>query len=75
VIARGPSSIFYAIGTPHYEQAVCPGHAVPPDNPSTSNPDSGFDLGRGHVKNDWVSAYGSSTVKLVDDWGNTRLIQ
>lgn len=66
---------YETVGTPHYEVSLNCGHAVPPDNPGTSNPDSGFDLGRGHVKNLWLNSYGSSKLGDTQDWGNTNLMR
>jgi hypothetical protein len=62
---------YNTVGTPHYEIGCNGTHAVPPDNRSTSNPDSGFDLGRGHIKNDWAYAYGGWRVSDIQYWGNT----
>jgi hypothetical protein len=68
---------FRAVGTPHYDVHIntqtCE-DAVPPDVGSTTDPDSGFDLARGHLKNDWASAYGASKVGDVQNWANTRQI-
>jgi hypothetical protein len=66
---------FETVGTPHYEIKRDCGHAVPPDNPSTSNPDSGFDLGRGHVKADYLRSYGSAKLGDTQNWGNTATMR
>jgi hypothetical protein len=58
---------YETVGTPHYEEQTFCGHAVPPDRGSGS----GFDLGRGHLKNDWIYAYGSGKLWNVQNWGNT----
>lgn len=67
---------FETVGTPHYEVNApngC-GHAVPPDS-QTAGQGSGFVVGRGHLKNDWLSAYGSGKLFRTDNWGNTALMQ
>jgi hypothetical protein len=64
---------YEAVGTPHYEVDApngC-GHAVPPDS-YTAGDGSGFVLGRGHVKNDWLDAYGQGKLFRKDNWGNTN---
>lgn len=66
------SNRFETVGTPHYEVDRSCGHAVPPDDPSTPNHDSGFDNGRGHVKYLWLLKYGDSKLGNVQNWGNTR---
>lgn len=61
------------VGTPHYEIEApngC-GHVVPPDSYTSGN-GSGFVLGRGHVKNDWLSVFGSDELFRTDNWGNTE---
>jgi hypothetical protein len=59
------------VGTAHYEEQVSCGHAVPYNRGSGS----GFDLGRGHVKNDWLSAYGSGKLWNTENWGNSQSMQ
>lgn len=62
------------VGTPHYEVNTSCGHAVPPDSQTSGN-GSGFVLGRGHLKNDWLDAYGSAKLFRTDNWGNTALMR
>ncbi len=62
---------FETVATPHYDTAVGCGHAIRPDDPGTSNPDSGFDTGRGKLKNDYLAKYGSGALGDVQNWGNT----
>lgn len=62
---------YEAVGTPHYEVDTACGHAVPPDSQTSGN-GSGFVLGRGHLKNDWLDAYGSGKLFRTDNWGNTE---
>lgn len=65
---------YETVGTPHYEVNTGCGHAVPPDSQTSGN-GSGFVLGRGHLKNDWLSAYGSGKLFRTDNWGNTALMR
>jgi hypothetical protein len=67
--------LFRTVGTPHYEVDTdeC-GDVVPAEVPKNEPTASGFDWARGHVKNDWVSAYGSSKVGDVQNWKNTRRV-
>jgi hypothetical protein len=69
---------YRTVGTPHYDVHIntsgCE-DAVPPDAAATAEADSGFDLARGHLKNDWASAYGAGKVGDVQNWRNTREIQ
>jgi hypothetical protein len=69
-----PDGTYSTVGTPHYEIKVCGSDRVPPENPQTPNPDSGFDLGRGHLKATWLAVYGSSKLLDTADWQNTRVI-
>jgi len=68
---RDLNNHFEAVGTPHYEVDTFCGHAVPPDS-ATAGDGSGFVLARGHIKNDWLSAYGSGKLFRSDYWGNTE---
>lgn len=57
---------YETVGTAHYEvQSGC-GHVVPYN---------GFDLGRGHIKNDWLSAYGSGKLWNTENWGNSEQLR
>lgn len=75
--ARASSGRFRTVGTPHYEVDtdqcgdVVPAH-VPPGSDTAP---SGFDYARGHIKNDWVAAYGSSKVLDVQNWRNQRRLE
>jgi hypothetical protein len=75
---RDANNRFRTVGTPHYDVHInssgCE-DAVPPDAAATPGDDSGFDLARGHLKNDWAAAYGSSKVGDVQNWRNTRLMR
>jgi hypothetical protein len=65
---------FEAVGTPHFERSDCGTHVVDAEtSPLADN--SGYDLGRGHIKNDWLAEYGSDMRGDIQDWGNTRDIQ
>jgi hypothetical protein len=57
---------YETVGTAHYEIDAGCGHVVPYN---------GFDLGRGHVKNDWLSAYGSGKLWKTENWGNSDMIR
>lgn len=74
---------YTTVGTPHYEEFVdcnndgdedddVDGHAVVPDDPSTSGHDSGFDRGRGRMRSVWTSTYGQDEYVDLEDWMNTR---
>ena len=71
--AAQSGSEFRTVGTPHYEVRTdeC-GDVVPAEVPRESTTASGFDWARGHIKNDWASAYGSNKVGDIQNWKNTR---
>jgi hypothetical protein len=70
------SSRFRTVSTPHYDVSTdeC-GDVVPAHVPPTSDQaPSGFDYARGHIKNDWIAAYGGMVVD-VQNWKNTRMLR
>lgn len=73
----GPGPQYRTAGTPHYDVSTerC-GDAVPPHVPPTSDlAPSGYDWARGHIKNDWIAAYGSDEMGDIQNWRNTRRMQ
>lgn len=65
---------YETVGTPHWEVWFASGtcHSVPGNNSGTPDPDSGFDLGRGHLKQNWLDYYGSDHLWDTQNWGNTQ---
>jgi hypothetical protein len=69
--SQDASGRYRTVATPHYEVDTDQCGDVVPAQVPLGEPPSGYDYARGHVKNDWLAAYGGM-VGDVQNWKNTR---